>query len=1130
MAKRGMFFSIDALLAFTIILVIILIAVPLIKINKYESRIPQDILLSLSSIKIGEIGDTYVQSLVVAKVLDANKTALDQIAVLTITNETLSKNLAEIILQDIEVKENIGIWFGNKLIYSSNSSAYENANNILTERYIVSGLGGLNSTGIVSGYSARGFLSGTFRTAYAYFGGYIGDGNITKRIEYSGNLTSAEIEIAINNNFTIYINKIYSGDYAQSPAQITPAKYSLNNYTSNFVSGVNDIEFRGKNLYIAGGHIKITYETNASAPQEVKQYLPGINGTVNLYDGISSNGQLNSLEISLHYNIPYQSFLIIGNKTVWNGSSTGDNTTLISNAQLSSLLNYNELSNSTTPIRFGSENFSLIGNISSGNADVILITDVSGSMAGTIGGSGSAVIRNCSDPLLYSPNTQKLSLAKCLDQQFVYTILSGTNNKVGLVDFSTNANSYVNLTNNISLLTNTINNYALADATCVSCAINRAYLLLQANSNPSRQKYIITMTDGIANIRSTSICYDVRGSGKTSTATMMAQVGGGGAISHYVNSLWQIPSNSLWQDTNNVDLLNNTLGFAVGFSYQISRWNGNSWSLYQDLGSQSLYGISIFNSSLAFAVGDQGKIARWNGITWSEYQDTGNDNFKDIKIFNATFAFAVGDSGKIFKWNGSNTQWYQYQDIGNENLKALDILGPTYALAVGGSSGSVYIWNGNSWSLQQNIATFTATDVDIFNSTLAFITGDNDAVYKKSGSSSWVNVYAGTADLKTITIINSTSGFASGWPREGVIVWNGITWNKTYPKYHYQGNSTSGLSCSDLSTCSQIETAPMLNANYSSCRVNKELNATVHAIGFGNIAACGFANKTLRAVASCGNGSFYTSDNATQLQQIYQNISQNILQLSYAEQTALVSGNGSGILYPDSYIKLNYTKPKNPFGLILSLEEPFTNTTQGSFQTYANSTILDAQATSYSGARWTEKTKLNNNIIYDINRYGSSYTILGDPYSILLPVASVLAQNIVVLTTGVAPTNITVGSASNKIIYTLAKNFSSFSPILAVAQGCTWNIQFDDGTNLTAKIPSTYSGSNQCYFPPNGGFTHDPNDAFQVAVYNLLLQLDLDGNSMIDPKFTEQALQIDVSQVNGIPFTWQSEVQIRTWS
>ena len=98
MKKRGIFFSIDALLSFTIILMIILIAFPLVKMNKYESPIARDILVTLSSLKMGEITDPYIMQLIVSGTLDPNKTALEQIGMLTITNETLAKNLTTILL------------------------------------------------------------------------------------------------------------------------------------------------------------------------------------------------------------------------------------------------------------------------------------------------------------------------------------------------------------------------------------------------------------------------------------------------------------------------------------------------------------------------------------------------------------------------------------------------------------------------------------------------------------------------------------------------------------------------------------------------------------------------------------------------------------------------------------------------------------------------------------------------------------------------------------------------------------------------------------------------------------------------------------------------------------------------
>ena len=905
--KRGVFFSIDALLSFTIILIIILLAFPLVKVNKYDAPIAGDILVALSSLKMGEISDSYIQSLIVSGVLDQNKTALEQIGMLTITDESLAKTITSIILEELETKENIGIWYGNKLIYSHNNTAYENASNILTERHIISGIGGLNGTGFLSGYSARAFLSSTYITAYSYFGGYVGEGNLSKRIDYSGNISSAEIELAINNNFTLYINGINSGNYSKSPSDITPIKYSLDGYKDNFISGENTIELQGINLYVAGGHIKITYQTNVSTSQETKKYLPGINGIVNLYDGLSVNGQLTSMDIFLHYRLPYDSFLNIGNTTIWNGSSDVDSTVSISNTQLSSILNYGLLSNSTVPIRLGSQNFSVILN-DTGNADVILITAASDSMNYSISQDGVLGIRrNCTDPLLYDPTTARISLAQCLDKEFIDSILNLSGNRMAIINYfgeqlegGGSRKGLVNrtdiLTGNAQLLKDAVDSYTTNfplqgenyllphGGACISCSINSAWKILKENSNTStRKQFVIVMSDGVPTHKSVA-----------------------GSDTNYIGIRTGYPANDE--------------GLPVVTS-----------------GCESTVGLSVCSTNNCLA-------AR------------------------------------------QNANWSSCRVAGRANIES----------------------------------------------------------------------YSSSRDFGT--------------------------------------------------------------------------NATVFSIGFGPVAQCDMAQNTLQDVANCGGGAYFVSSNGTELRQIYQNISNNIVQLTYAQQTATTSGNATGILYPDSYINLNYTSTKNPFGLIISLEKQFENTTQGNFSIYPNSTILDAQVTSYSGPRWTDKLKINGNTIYNISSYGSSYTSLGDPYSILIPKNLVLNQNEVVLTTAVAPTNVTTGSASNKIIYTLAKNFSTFSSILAVAQGCQWNIQFEDYTNLTVRIPSTYNGSSQCYFPPNSGFTHDPNDAFQAAVYNILRQLDLNGNQLIDPKITEQSLQIDLSQVYGIPFTWQTEVQIRTWN
>jgi len=1019
MKKRGLFFSIDALLALTIILIVVFVAFPLIKTSKHETQVSKDVLLSLSIIKMGEITDAYIMSLVAAKVLDANKTALEQIAVLSITDEALAKNIANTILQDIEVKENIGLWFGDKLIYSSNTSALQNANNIFTERYIISGLGGLNSTGIVSGYSARGFLSGTFRTAYTYFGGYVGEGNITTRIEYSGNLTSTEMEIAINKNFTLYINGVPSGSYNQSPSQTTPAKYQLNNYLSNFASGANDIEFRGDNLYIAGGYIKITYDSNATYQQTKKQYLPGIDGIINLYDGLRVPSDLTYMNITIDLDSSYITFLNIGNITVLNRTTNGREVINLNNTYLLSKLgNYNWLSNRTTPIRLGLENISF--NITT-KVDVVSVTDLSGSMES-----------NC--PPGYQNNLSitpcKINDAKNATKLLIDIILGVNNSRVGLAGFERWAKKpdFHNLSNVSNSLKKVVNETWDADGTtCICCGIIKA---IRCFDNQ-------TFFD---NFNGQSI--------NTNPIGWVVSEPSGSIINITSQSIEGDRSVAVTRTSNNPSMAH---AFApeeddITINFMINHSTGSGRARIE------IEGIDSFGSS---------------------YQD-----YIVLKMYN----------GQIRNGDTAITP-YSLNSVYNISVQTTPST----------QRFNLYV---NSALVGNNlVASANKTNVARIN----FLTETSTINYTVDK----VNVYLNQKLCDRTDEPNRT--------RTMIVMSDG------------DANKVCGMDpVPDWDGDSDITNDPHDHAIQAACDAKSKQNITVHAVGF-DIAPGSVAETTLQQVAACGGGNYYLS-NLTQLTQVYQEIA-NLILATYREQTlSAIAGNLNTHIYPNSFIELIYSPISNPFGLILSLEEQFTNTTQGIFQTYSNSTILDAQTTSYSGAKWTEKVKLNNNTIYNLNNYGQFYTKLGDPYSILLPVASVLAQNVVTLTTGVAPTNITVGSASNKIIYTLAKNFSSFSPILAQAHGCNWNIQFDDDTNLTAQIPQSYSGSNQCYFPSSGGFTHDPNDAVQVAVYNLLLQLDLDGNNKIDPKFTEQALQIDVSQVTGIPFTWQSEVQIRTWS
>jgi Mg-chelatase subunit ChlD len=1112
--KQGAFFSIDALMALLIIFLFIVVFYPYARESRIESPLNYDILNSLSAVKISEINTPYVQSLISQGLInDTSKSVLEQMGEFYVTNLTIAKALGEEFISNINTSENIGIWYGFTLIASRNSSSYETADNIDVATEIISGIQRGNG---LTGYSARAYLSRSLQSKYFYFGGYIGDGNITAIINYAGNISAAKMELVVNNNFDLYVNNNYVGSYQKSASDSTPVYYAIP--TQYFNSGNNLIDFKGYNLYIAGGFVRVDYDTDAIYEQPIRQYFPGVLGVINIYDSFYVPNTLENLSIFLHLNSSYQAKLTIGNTSVYTSNSSGVESKILDDTYLRSVLNYNYLSNNTNPIRLGIVNLSLTPGQNS-TADVILITDTSGSMDWKMDADTNGTHRLCDNPLINYASTKRIDIAKCIDKTFIMILLNTTGNRVGLVSFSASVNNYINLTTNFTLLNSTIDTYTAAGSTCLSCAINQAYLILQSQGTPTRQKYIVVMTDGVANVRSIPLCYDTN---SVSSKNLTMQVGNSGSIVNYTN-LWNPMVSPTSTNLNGIDMLNSTFAFAVGDSYQIFKYNG-SWSLLQDLGSQALYGVSIYNSTFAFAVGGSGKIARWNISSWYEHTDIGNTALRDVRFLNSTFAFAVGDSAEIYRWNG--TAWGLYADLGNQDLRGLDIFNSTFAFAVGGS-GKIYRWNGTAWYEYSDLGSMTLTDVQIYNATLAFATADNNRIYRWD-SSSWTSDYTGTAALNTIKIINSTLGFALGLSSGGIIEWDGSSWTKKYPSYLFYGNLSSGVDCGDDDSCSLTTSLPSMNANYSSCRARADLNATLHSVGFGPVSSCSFAALTLQAVANCGNGSYYASNNATQLEEFYRTIANSIISLSYKEQASNVSGSLVTQLYPDSYIEFKYPKTNISPGLIIPLESQFYNNYSGNFSIPSTVQVVSANAISYSGPRWTCLVSINNSYFYNLSRYNSEFVNLGDPYSIAIPLSLISQNNTVNIRTGISNQNLSAGSSYDKIIYQILTNASSFTPLSSKAEGCLWTIWFEDNTNATIAIPASYSGSNLCSYT---SFLqqYNTNDAFQTAAFSLLQQLDINGNKKIDVNIQQGSFQISESEITGIPFSWKTEVQVRTW-
>ncbi len=867
MKKKAIFFSIDALIAIGIIFAVVLLAYPLVSNASQKSELHNDILTTFSTIKISELDSSYAQSLIAdGSIKNLNNSVLEQIGEFYATDTEKAKLLAESLLYSISPKENIGIWFGTTLIAARNMTPYESANNIEAARQIISGIEGGKD---ITGYSARAYLSSSLQSDYFYFGGYIGDGNISANINYNGTISSLGAEIAINEDFDLYINGIYSGNYTKPATELTPKKYSFP--VENMHPGSNIIEFNPINsekLRITGGFIKIEYDKFPEYDKPERRYISGVSGIINIYSGFHIPDTLESMDINLHFKSPYKMFVKIGDTTVFENFSASETTVQITDAHLATILNYSELSNTTSPLRLG-----LYAATRAGNADVVIITDMSESMIDRLNSDINGVNRSCTDPHLYDLDSNKMSLAKCLDKMVVDTILEIPGNRVGMVAFYGDEGTpwkgrvvYDTLSSNSTYLNSRIDTYNPQGGTCICCGINSAYKMLNEMSNPNKRKYIIVMSDGIP------------------THTCQAASG--------------------------------CTGERTGLPSEEGLW-------------------------------------------------------------------------------------------------------------LGSSSGC----------------------------------------------------FGGTDDC-------------------------------------------------NVNDCNCAVT----NTNWSACRANKDLNATLYSIGFGDIASCSLANYTLQSVAECGKGEYFTSNNATILEEFYTNISEDIISMSYVEQIANATGNFTNtMLYPDSYIEMEYKKEVSPFGLIATTESQFVNATTGLFSIPENSSLVRATVISYSGPKWTAMVNLNGDIIYNASKYNYDLTLVGDPYAIRLPNSLIQENNFVEVWRGTTATNITEGSIHNKIIYTILKNASSYSPICARASGCVWNIEFDDGTNSTINAPAEYSGAENCYYTSTS-ISYNENDAFQTAAYNLLRKLDLDSDSKVDIKFNEQSLAISSSQLKGIPYLWSTEVEVRKWS
>jgi hypothetical protein len=300
-------------------------------------------------------------------------------------------------------------------------------------------------------------------------------------------------------------------------------------------------------------------------------------------------------------------------------------------------------------------------------------------------------------------------------------------------------------------------------------------------------------------------------------------------------------------------------------------------------------------------------------------------------------------------------------------------------------------------------------------------------------------------------------------------------------------------------------------------------NITVYTVAFGADAD----QDTLRRTA-CNDSLFYDASNISQLELIYQNISQQILlTANYTAEIIVVTGTYTPSHVYYGTLDLNYTPivaPPAQNEILVKFETPqFANCTT-SLVIPPGLRLFDAGVTSYSGPYWTSYLAVNGQEVFNLSRFSTDYNTVGDPFLVGIPVNYLDAPNNTIQLLIADNTQVATNCSSNNSVFYSGLINSSVprSSVLSKAIGCHWTLEFDDGHFLNVTIPPFYSGAQNCTYTnaSHDANSFDPNDAYDYGVFHLMEQLDFNNDGRIFVNLQAADLEIIVTVVTRVPYLW----------
>lgn len=1000
---------------------------------------------------------------------------------------------------------------------------------------------GYEKTRPVNGYLAKVYLTkaGKISSKFVYFGGYVGDGNLTKNVSLpvDANVTSVYMELNAGNDFDLYVNGNHSGSYGRSQGNFSASKWTVCSSSFNpsccsfFEGGQNlvEIRFTGGGLdYVGGGYLRVSYKTSEltegeylheGGTAEGRYTFPGINGIINLYSSFYVPGTLNNMSVYLHYknnlslnNQGIPLYFTMGGREIYRSNQTGEMAVEIPEENVSGEFGgkaelVEEVSNSTMPIRVGTETFAFLEG--EGASDSVLITDISGSMS-TCDVSSDNGPCDCNSP---PPcERDRIKVAREVDKEFVNTLLNYTGSRVGLASYSTETEETHDLSNDSLSLNSQIDGYGPQDYTCISCGISDAVNMIGNSKMVER-----LVPSGSLWLYNTSF--------PSSDPPEINGTGWNGQ--NYTDSGWPEGQAILgfedlpYSPSVDTDISDNGGDYYFRKHFQVEDPEGIDFlELYLLADDDAEIYI---NGNLVDNYTGDGHAKYWNRgdvlfeDDFEDYYGTGSHQIDGTDINRSPGYWYVDDGGEeVYMMCGqgdypshSGADVLVFRDMDSYgyaetrlDLSGMDNLELSYWWRMGENPietdeyADIRLWDGEwhthkTYSTSDNYNEYWRETIDLSEYEMV----ENFAIRIGAESSfDDERFYVDRLRVREVLRLN-TSCLLEG---DNVVAVKLLNDDADSAKFDLELNATmeryeSILVMSDgyANRCVPGHYCPWgVDASDQSvelaCRARDEYGIDVYVVAFGSGADLENLERIACWNCSAGDwipdcGNFYNSSSSEELKSIYQNIADQIANATYKAQVFNFSGNVSleNVLYADSSIRFNYTpvfKDLEYGEITLSFESPRFNESTGDETNTDNETgtkegwftipsdgevstrVLDSKITSYSSYYWSDRLWVNSSNtpnrnwtrVFWLGNFTDDYENIGDPFVIQIPPRLLKAggNNSFKIGTGMYPSlsGGRGGSPDDRVIYSLGirgVTLNDYSDILPKAMGSTPTIYYD---------------------------------------------------------------------------------------